>query len=1240
MSLLIPEDIRATLDEIAERLWSGHASVMVGAGFSKNGIQNASNCKPFLNWAELANIFHKKLHNRLPSEKDHYLDPLKLADELQAAFGRPSLEKLIQNELPDLDYSPSDLHRDLLDLPWNDVFTTNYDTLLERTKVSQKYDVVLCKGDLVFSQRPRIIKLHGSFPSHRPFIITEEDYRKYPKDYALLVNTVQQSLIENTLCLIGFSGDDPNFLNWIGWIRDNLGPSSSPRIFLVGALDLSSSQIKLLEQRNIAVLNLSDCIPDKGGKHSKALQLFLDYLKKKKAEENRLDWPEEDSSALSQSHDATDEKCITEVKLVTVAWGATRETYPGWVVCPNDRRQVLWRATSNWTLGKHLTVKLPFSVDIAFWDEFVWRLDRCLCPIFGHLIPKIEEVVARYSPFPNLTDQPSEFRKGDEPQNADNWSGIGKRWLALILSLIRFYREEGLPEKWHTYFKLLTLCRDELSAEQRDALQYEQCLFYMFQQDIAKCRETVKAWKPDDSAPFYQAKKAGLLAEFGEVIEAKTILENALQLVRSQLNLVPITTDYTHISQEAYILQLLKFVKDAESGFSRPDDEDRRYIEEYSQRWTKLKQYKCDPWGELKLFEAKLSSPAIPPKTDETVYGFDIGESSTSLHFGRTDMDALEGFAFLRHIEDIGIPFHIQNTTFGKDSAIGAIKRISRYSPHWATAVLLRTGDEKSVNVLFDRLSMQAMATDKIEALTEVLLALLAGLSADVEKVDGWKKSNIGIHYAGIVPELLSHLCTRCSFDKLRKILDFLVQLYRSPHKAKYSNIRDLVKRLVASWPPGHLHELIFIVFTQFPITDPTRPLEDREFPDPLDFVDRDDALKVAANIHLPPKVIDDLIEEFDRKPIDKRQAQFSKLAHGFDYGLMSETQKLRFSQSLWKELGKDGFPKGLDNIFRWCFVGLPHPEVADVENTYHAYLSALQFPAIGNVKSFPITGGQCPACSEIIGGARFLNQVKWTSDDASSLFRKLLIWWQTDSHFLKELGDHDSFNERRKELRSKFSKAARALASGVIPFLSGELFQQDGEKLKALTREMGELTVPVAELKGAYLIRTGVADEYIADIVSDVLSNDEILAITGVFALTTLLDPKRNANIAKFDQEALLSPLVGAIKWRSAMILPWALANYRVASEYTTSAWKAGINDVLFGLERLLEESSLSNQNSLIPTSDRLHVRQYAASLAFRLYLYFQEQGLQIPPGIEGWKRVCTDLNEFAEIRNQWLDS
>src|SRR5699024_10943435 len=125
-----------------------------------------------------------------------YCSSLRLAQELETISGRPRLDSILKDAAPDLDYAPTELYTRLMELPWKDVFTTNYDTLLERaadTVTSRRYHVVVSQEDLVNSNDvSRIIKLHGSFPFHRPFIITEEDYRTYPVQFAPLVNTVQQ----------------------------------------------------------------------------------------------------------------------------------------------------------------------------------------------------------------------------------------------------------------------------------------------------------------------------------------------------------------------------------------------------------------------------------------------------------------------------------------------------------------------------------------------------------------------------------------------------------------------------------------------------------------------------------------------------------------------------------------------------------------------------------------------------------------------------------------------------------------------------------------------------------------------------------------------------------------------------------------------------------------------------------------------------------------------------------------
>lgn len=203
-SKLEPE-IFEYIKEIASKIKNNRASVMVGAGFSRNAEQISQTDKQFLDWNSLGNVFYEKVNGHKPDGKNNYLNVLKLAEEVEAAYGRTVLNEIIRENLPDAEYAPSQLHEKLLNLGWKDVFTTNYDTLLERTLeriTDRHYSVILNKEDLIYSSDPRIIKLHGSFPSTLPFVITEEDYRQYPKRSAIFVNTVQQTLIEK--CAVSY----------------------------------------------------------------------------------------------------------------------------------------------------------------------------------------------------------------------------------------------------------------------------------------------------------------------------------------------------------------------------------------------------------------------------------------------------------------------------------------------------------------------------------------------------------------------------------------------------------------------------------------------------------------------------------------------------------------------------------------------------------------------------------------------------------------------------------------------------------------------------------------------------------------------------------------------------------------------------------------------------------------------------------------------------------------------------
>lgn len=294
------------LDRISDALWRGQAygqaAVMVGAGFSLNARPTKSSLGPFPMWSQLAEKLVDGLY--APGERakalaraDSISGALRLAAEFEAEFTRHDLDQLLLTAIPDNDYDPGPLHELLLKLPWSDVFTTNYDTLIERarTAVSDRYyQLVTSAAEIPSSMHPRIVKLHGSFPSGRPFVITEEDFRVYPQRCAAMVNLAQQSIVENIFCLIGFSGDDPNFLQWTGWARDNLGDSVR-QIYLVGLLTLTPAQRKLLNRRRVIPIDLSSLFPEKDWpdrslRYQRALEWFLLSLEAARPTDP-LSWP-------------------------------------------------------------------------------------------------------------------------------------------------------------------------------------------------------------------------------------------------------------------------------------------------------------------------------------------------------------------------------------------------------------------------------------------------------------------------------------------------------------------------------------------------------------------------------------------------------------------------------------------------------------------------------------------------------------------------------------------------------------------------------------------------------------------------------------------------------------------------------------------------------------------------------------------------------------------------------------
>ena len=756
----IPESLISYLNEIAERLTAGHAAVMVGAGFSRNANRSGSSrtdvsnlsqpigyidanprLRPpsrldFPDWSELGNLFYSKLHPKTPFPHDRHIDVPTLAQEVEDTFGRPAVDGILLNAIPDCDTEPSPLHVKLLSLPWSDVFTTNYDTLLEQAcsfSISRRYSVVLTKDDLVHSTKPRIVKLHGSFPSTRPFIVTVNDYLRYLETHGVFANTLRQALVENTLCMIGFSGDDPNFLHWTSWIRDHFG-QNAPKIYRVGLLSPQKSE-EQLDHRNIVPVDISECSSMDGDRVG-ALDRFLAYLQqvtennednrlpRSQVEQhtvsNRLEWPTP-VQALASPEDTTDPSALVRT------WKMQRLSYPGWVIVPEDRRLSLWLKTNRWTRDFPAADSLPSFLDLQFAFELVWRMEKCLCPIFDNQIEFLETTLNRHLPFVD-SDTPLELPSAtQEDQTVQKLTRNDVRDMChhLLLAVMRYYREEGCMEKWNSTCDKIHDRVTTMSPEHKARFYYERALSSLFELNLQKLKERIEEWPIDNSLPFWEAKKAALLAEIGQVDNAGIILKDSLVAIRAKSTLEPITTDYSLVSQESFVMLLLRSVQyslDFRKGEFLESEEMRK---EFAERWHALLRYECDPWNERKAFERTLDRQPVIKSNVTRKAAFDIGQSVQTHQFGIWDNEALAAYSFLRFCEDAGLPLRISGGIIATESAAGALSRLANYSPSWAMTTLVRINDEKSVDRIFNRTSLAGMDVASVDNLVTRYLEVL-----------------------------------------------------------------------------------------------------------------------------------------------------------------------------------------------------------------------------------------------------------------------------------------------------------------------------------------------------------------------------------------------------------------------------------------------------------------------------------------------------------------------------------
>ena len=144
------------------------------------------------------------------------------------------------------DFKPGVVHLALVQLPWDKIYTTNFDLLVEEAALcglvksagsikvieSTTADVsVLSEDDIPY------YKLHGSLDiANTPagkLILTKRDYREYEKHKKPLFKRLKTDLESRQFLFVGYSLTDPNFRAVLDDCREELGAQTLPLSYAV-----------------------------------------------------------------------------------------------------------------------------------------------------------------------------------------------------------------------------------------------------------------------------------------------------------------------------------------------------------------------------------------------------------------------------------------------------------------------------------------------------------------------------------------------------------------------------------------------------------------------------------------------------------------------------------------------------------------------------------------------------------------------------------------------------------------------------------------------------------------------------------------------------------------------------------------------------------------------------------------------------------------------------------------------
>ena len=1237
------------INQVRDALWqrSCRASVMIGSGFSRNALKLRPDAHDPPSWQEVAKAVYEKLYPQSDNRGSLTLEEasttsgfLRLAQEYEVAFGRSDLHQFIRQVVRDEDFAPGDIHKRLLRLPWRNVFTTNWDTLLEKTRsfvADRAYSVVQNMDEIPLAAQPRIIKLHGSLPAHFPLIFTEEDYRTYPTKFAPFVNTVQQAMMETAFCLIGFSGDDPNFLEWSGWVRDNLG-ASAPKIYLVGWLDLSSHRRRMLEDRNVVPIDLAhhpkaSKWPD-DLRHQYATEWILHTLERgqpydasewpkppsrqhssvpeelQPVEEVVSDVPKDEPHAPRLRSDSEDLQ--DSVVHILNVWNHNRRIYPGWIVAPASVLQSLHYGTKEWeSLILNVIPKFEPIERLKAIRELIWRREIVLDPINSDL----EELAQKTLDEINCQDRTI----NDVADTSVDWGVVREAWRNVMIALVTVARFRFDRDVFEKRLEVLEPFRqDHPDIDQR--IHHEQCLWAIYSLDFETLEKLLGAWQTEGCDSAWIIRKAALLIETKRNDDAVQLLNHALSTIRENPG---DDSSMAGPSREGWALWLaLPFERK-----SRRPSENLIDAPPAFGRWRELAHLKCDAFTEKLYFIEKIKDN----NEKKEKLSFDLGvPSNREIHLSYAgDNQQIEVYRAVRLSEVAGLPPSAHHLAVASDILKLSAEKLSVSDPAMAARLILRISDydeDPTLTRVFSRTRVAAMPADLAGTLAQICVGVIEYALSRLVGI-GEQNGTSWIERLRVAIEALSRLVLRLDPEMAEKIYDKALEWYRNDHIAQHwwmsQPVRHILERSFEALPESRRTERTLNLLGAPIVGLDNFVSADSRYPDP--------GYLLRNDLPLPPRTPDN--ESYWRKTIsflvsglraggEARKRAASRIMNVAFSERLTESETSQVAQALWSgdNTKSDDLPRGT-NLLDWVFLLLPELEPGIAEQRFRR--KWLNTNSLLQENEFRRDGILCQIGFAISGLKARKHSLELSEEEEDYLVKIIKQWSETPVPRLIDPWDRSEI-ERIENTREAIIGLRSILLEIEVP-------ETIAKRLYEKIRNLNESDTPGIELVSgivkswpdclddiAVLMRTCLASE-----------NDDLTynASVGLYYwLEAVVDATYQLQPPPDD---LIREIGVQIATRRNGILRGALLVARLVFEKGNQAQKDAIYDlVLQGLGYLFEELRY----------DRMHDEgddvPFLRWNCFRLVRAMAESGFHNNPTIARWLESA-ESDPLPEVRH-----